>query len=619
MRMLKRPRAASTALLAVVTAGLVAFGPANSATAGNNPAPAQGTKTVSYLGHRFEVPAAWPVIDLADQRSACVRMDRHAVYLGTPGSDQGCPAGLIGKTEAIAVQPAPKGAASAAPTDDVGSHTVSLTESGLRVTATYGSDPALVRSILANTSPSLAVGGVLVPKAAATPKAAAVISTSSTSYTGQGFDPCDAPSSSAMSAWKNSSPYSAIGIYIGGSDRSCTQANLNASWVSTQAAAGWHFMPLYAGPQACMIPYQGAPCVFELTSPTSQAVSAANDAVNQASSLGFGPGTPIYYDMEAYPSSQSGNALAFMSAWTTELHARGYDSAVYSSSASGISDLVNNIGSYTMPDAINFANWNGIANTSDPYVPAGDWSNHQRVHQYSGEVSETYGGYALQIDQDYLDVQFSASVSAHPVFHDVRSAAGVWQGWQAPAGLGGTGQFAASEEAIAGMPDGSAQMLAIGTDGLVYHNVRTATASWQGWAAPAGANGAAHFAGSDVAIAAMPNGSTQMLAIGSDGLVYHNVRTATGSWQGWQAPAGANGAAHLAASRVAITGMPDGSAQMLAIGSDGLVYHNVRTATGTWQGWQAPAGANGAAHFTGTRVAITGMPDGSAQMLATTN
>src|SRR5581483_8410872 len=32
-----------------------------------------------------------------------------------------------------------------------------------------------------------------------------------------------------------------------------------------------------------------------------------------------------------------------------------------------------------------------------------DWSNHQRLHQYSGDHTESYGGVRLDIDGDYLD------------------------------------------------------------------------------------------------------------------------------------------------------------------------------------------------------------------------
>ncbi len=41
------------------------------------------------------------------------------------------------------------------------------------------------------------------------------------SLTGYGFDACQAPSQLVMDAWWEASPYSAVGIYIGGSNRVC--------------------------------------------------------------------------------------------------------------------------------------------------------------------------------------------------------------------------------------------------------------------------------------------------------------------------------------------------------------------------------------------------------------
>ena len=52
-----------------------------------------------------------------------------------------------------------------------------------------------------------------------------------------------------MSAW-SSSPYRAVGVYIGGANMACSQANLTSGWVSTETAAGWHLIPTYVGLQA---------------------------------------------------------------------------------------------------------------------------------------------------------------------------------------------------------------------------------------------------------------------------------------------------------------------------------------------------------------------------------
>src|SRR5450432_2734842 len=54
-----------------------------------------GKKTVTFGGYAISVPAGWPVYDLTKDPRQCVRYDRHAVYLGTPGPDQDCPAGVV--------------------------------------------------------------------------------------------------------------------------------------------------------------------------------------------------------------------------------------------------------------------------------------------------------------------------------------------------------------------------------------------------------------------------------------------------------------------------------------------------------------------------------------------
>ena len=45
-----------------------------------------------------------------------------------------------------------------------------------------------------------------------------------------------------MAAWV-SSPYRALGVYIGGANRACSQPNLTPAWVSEQVSEGWRLMP----------------------------------------------------------------------------------------------------------------------------------------------------------------------------------------------------------------------------------------------------------------------------------------------------------------------------------------------------------------------------------------
>ncbi|MFD8025628.1 hypothetical protein ACFV6G_35090, partial [Streptomyces lavendulae] len=160
-------------------------------------------------------------------------------------------------------------------------------------------------------------------------------------------------------------------------------------------------------------------------------------------------------------------------------------------------------------------------------------------------------------------------------------------------------------------PDGSTQTIIIGNDGNLYHAVRSTDGTWTSWNAVDGI-GTATFQAGNIAIAALPDGSTQLLATGNDGLAYHNIRNANGTWQGWNKVDGYGGAPGFAASSLAITGLPNGDTQMLAVGNDGKTYHAARYANGGWQGWWA----------TGTgaqKVAIAGLTDGSTQMLITRN
>ena len=388
-----------------------------------------GSKVVRYNGYRVRVPARWPVYDLASDPAVCVRFDRHAVYLGKPSSDQRCPAHAVGRTEAILIEPlAARGARSGAglgpalpPVTSRGAQQprgsaaqLAVPARGVIVTATWRRKPGLVQQALGVRS--LAATGMAAvskrrPAVRARPAAAAG---AGTIYTGLGFDACSAPSPAHMSAW-SSSPYRATGIYIGGTNMGCSQPNLTAGWVSQESAAGWHLIPTYVGLQA---PTNSCGCAGINPGQASVEGSAAgDDAIAQAQALGIGAGNPIYFDMEAYSrgGTNSSAVLAFLSAWTAQLHADGYKSGVYSSAGAAIEDLVARIGTgFTEPDDIWIADWNGTLTTSDSHVPSSNWAAHQRIHQYDGGHNETYGGATINIDGDYLDGAAAGATAVAP-------------------------------------------------------------------------------------------------------------------------------------------------------------------------------------------------------------
>jgi Rv2525c-like, glycoside hydrolase-like domain len=108
---------------------------------------------------------------------------------------------------------------------------------------------------------------------------------SATRYAGQAFDTCTAPPLATMQAWL-ASPYRAIGVYVGGVNRTCPQPELTADWVRAVASLGWRLIPVYKGLQA---PCGGKPADAKITpsAAAAQGRSSADDASTQAT--GYSP------------------------------------------------------------------------------------------------------------------------------------------------------------------------------------------------------------------------------------------------------------------------------------------------------------------------------------------
>jgi hypothetical protein len=331
---------------------------------GSPRADAAGARTVHFDGRAVHVPAGFKVVRVAPGSRTCERLDRRVVYLGAASKEQSCPAGpILGKQRAIVVAPHSRHRPAA------------RTNAAARPPAAHASKAAVATA---------SVGGSV--------------------FTGLGFDTCSTPSSKAMAAWAES-PFRGVGIYIGGENSACSQPNLSASWVSAQTTAGWHLIPTYVGLQATTSSCSSCAKMTTVAAGT-QGTAAAEDAVTEATAIGIGTGSPIYFDMESYSPTTSATkaVLTFLEAWTTKLHALGYLSGVYSSGGSGIVDLADQIGTgYPLPDDIWIAEWNNVESTASSIVPESAWANHQRIHQYRGGHDDTYGGTTINVDSDYVD------------------------------------------------------------------------------------------------------------------------------------------------------------------------------------------------------------------------
>ena len=272
-------------------------------------------------------------------------------------------------------------------------------------------------------------------------------------FTGYGFDQCQAPSQSTMNQWRLHSPFWAVGVYIAGDERACrNQTYLDADWVRTQLARGWRLLPITLGPQASCQPrfprYPGDVTINprpgsngQYGAARKQGTAEASKAVTAAQALGIAPGSTMFYDLEGFDLSNTQcreSALAFLSAWTTQIHALDYVSGVYSSAGSGIKMLddarVKRPGQFDLPDQLWVARWDGRADTSvsSTYLRSDGWTPHARVKQYQGGHDETWGRATVNIDRDFLDLgqgsvappesHCNGTVITHPDYPRLRPA-----------------------------------------------------------------------------------------------------------------------------------------------------------------------------------------------------
>lgn len=441
--------AVAAPLLAVLEAAPARLAARPAGLAAHAGAPgAAGPRVVEYRGLRVPVPAGWAVHRLDTDPTRCVRYDRHAVYLGRPGPQQDCPARVVGRTEAVHIEPAGNGrsARTVVHADKMASLTIApnldhetrltLPEAGVTITGVYGADPGRLQRMLRGTRlsakwtaspasparpavrrdvppPDPAAPASAEPAPAASAPAEPVPAASAPAVPrgdtgldrpwvrGKGFDTCTAPSLATMRAWKPS--FKVTNIYIGGAARGCAQPNLTASWVRQVREMGYRITPTYVGLQA---PCGSRPQRFTAKNAAKQGAKAAVNAARKARALGIPEGQPIYYDMEAYDSKKSGckaAVLRFVDRWVRKLEAEGYVPCLYSSAKSGIRDVGRATG-ISKPAAIWFANWNGRASVyDDPHLPDAWWSPHRRIKQYRGGHKEKHGGVTLNIDSNIVD------------------------------------------------------------------------------------------------------------------------------------------------------------------------------------------------------------------------
>lgn len=218
-----------------------------------------------------------------------------------------------------------------------------------------------------------------------------------------GFDIACSPGPSTMSRWWTSGAYRYIGVYIGGVHAYCTNNPVScpcpsATWFSQTSGQGWGYIPTWVGIQELY-----GDLSTDTTTAYNQGVDEANAAADRMEVLGFPSGSIVYFDFERpHLISIEPSIKAFVHGWSSRLHGRGLNAGVYGSYLSAAA--WQGTGVPIPPDAIWPYNLNNTRSVFDlcggTYcLPNTLWSNHQRIHQYAQEVSDTHGGIRLIIDK----------------------------------------------------------------------------------------------------------------------------------------------------------------------------------------------------------------------------
>ncbi len=171
----------------------------------------------------------------------------------------------------------------------------------------------------------------------------------------------------------------------------------------------------------------------------------------------------------------------------------------------------------------------------------------------------------------------------------------------------------AQDVAITGMPNGESQELIVGADGNIYHDIRHIDGTWQGFRPVLGhgADPTAPEQGRRVSIAGMRDGSSEMLILEPNDTVWYVVRDSGGHWSGFNEVA-------FDSKDVAITGMPnEDESQILIVGagfsSNFDVFYATHDASG-WANYTTIATRGTTSPGGGRKVSIAGMPDNSTQV-----
>jgi resuscitation-promoting factor RpfA len=216
--------------------------------------------------------------------------------------------------------------------------------------------------------------------------------------------------------------------------------------------------------------------------------------------------------------------------------------------------------------------------------PDGSWQGWAAPTQPPGGAT-----LALTTSMDYADNLHLDMLNSQGLWDNIAYAGGGWQGWvllkYAPPG-GRELQLKSAADV-----DGNIYVFMATDSGLYYTRREFTTGAWAPWVA---ADFGAMPASGEIGELAVTVDGIDELQIGmsiwngtaSQGTLYHNILFLnTDSWQGWKEVATPGGVGVVNFAMAGLDGTQLGNMQILAYSNDGNLYHNIRYADGSWQGW----------------------------------
>lgn len=232
-------------------------------------------------------------------------------------------------------------------------------------------------------------------------------------YKGHAFDKCEIPTLAQLNTWYSKSPYKAVNVYMGGISRACANTPFSASYLKQIHQQGWRFILTWVGHQSSCSGLN-----YPFPNDVNQAYQYGVDNANLAKarlqqfnlSNPNGSGAIVYLDLEnfTFTSACSAAARAYVNGWTTRLSQLGIRSGLYTSSRGVRDNKYYNISK--VPSAVWLAEWYATPGFRPDetvwnlrYLPNELWAYNQRIVQYSGPHTGTWGGVSMNIDSNVAE------------------------------------------------------------------------------------------------------------------------------------------------------------------------------------------------------------------------